>query len=404
MNRLGPLFVAFSLASTACSDPPHTDAAVDASDANDTIVDATSDAPFATAMHEPLPEIPDRGGARLAAPEVIFVTFADDTRAASLETFGRFLVGSSWLRTVGTEYGVSNGTFVAAVTRTENAPATITDAEIQTLLATGVTDGSIPRPASGSLANALYVIFFSANTMVTSPGPHGTTQRGCFEYYGYHDIVHRAGGLDFAYAVIPGCMPSFPALHSATEQTEYTTSHELIEAATDPDPVRDPAWAYSSPYDPWVAASGGEVADLCVLEPIVFHEGGHVLTPVWSNTVAHLGVADPCVPYEVPATPYINVSATPYDEQFADPGGSVTVTLTGFSSEPVADWTLATNSRGAFTPTMQLDTTTMNNARTATLTITIPPEAPPQSMTIVYVYSRSAQGDYRIWPILVGTN
>lgn len=118
------------MALVACGSPMTvSDAASDAVDAN-TTPDVPADVPFSVGSHEPLPVVPDQGGTRLAHPQIVFVTFADDTRSAAIESFGRFIAGSSWLHTVGAEYGVDTGTFVAAVIRTENAPDHVADSDI----------------------------------------------------------------------------------------------------------------------------------------------------------------------------------------------------------------------------------------------------------------------------------
>lgn len=189
-------------------------------------------------------------------------------------------------------------------------------------------DGSIPRPAGGTLADALYVVFYPAHSTITLPAAGGAMETGCVDFYGYHGMVHRSG-LNFAYAAIPTC--SIVLQHvTDTEQLEYDASHEIIEAATDADPAMNPAWTFPpTVIDPWVHASGGELGDLCILEPDVIREGGHALTPVWSNAAAQAGVSNPCIPTD-PAAVYYNVSATPYDVQFADPGANVTFMLKGW--------------------------------------------------------------------------
>jgi hypothetical protein len=165
-----------------------------------------------------------------------------------------------------------------------------------------------------------------------------------------------------------------------------------------------PAWSFDpGTVDPWVLASGNEVGDLCILEPAVVREAGFVATPVWSNAAAMLGSVNPCIPADT-TTVFYDTSPTPPDVQFVDPGATVTFTLEGFSSAATTPWTLATNARGAFMPTMHLSSTQMNNGGTATLDVTVPATAPHRATTVVYVYSERSPMQYRIWPIVLMTN
>lgn len=402
--RASVVFVASLFASACGPGMTAADASNDiASDsaAADATPDASVDAPFEMAPHEPFPVIPNQGGAILPHPNLVFVTYADDTRGPALEEFGRAAVASSWLRTAGEEYGVSNGAFVGSVQLTDNAPTMINDGAIQTMLVDGITNGTLPRPAGGDLSNALYVVFYPANTSITQ-GTGAQSAQSCYAFYGYHYFVRR-NGLAFSYAVMPTC-PVQARSQTDMDQMEYGTSHEIIEAATDPYPLDDPAWTFPARYlDAWTFASGHENADICILESRVWREGGHVYTPVWSSVAAMAGNTDPCIPSD-PTSEYINNSVSPSEIQTVDVGTSATFTITGFSNLPVADWRLSARPTGAFTPTVDLSTTMMNNGRTATMTVTVPPEAPPGGRSLIYVYATRSQTEYFIWPVVVVAN
>ena len=66
------------------------------------------------------------------------------------------------------------------------------------------------------------------------------------------------------------------------------TSHEIIEAATDPIPGNNPAFQVTDPSNSWIAL-GGEVADLCSRgdDSRAFREAGFVVTRSWSKKHPH---------------------------------------------------------------------------------------------------------------------
>src|SRR4051794_13818477 len=105
----------------------------------DGAADAAIDA-FPTAPHTPYPAVPDQGGPRLAHPQLITVTFANDPRAATFEAFAQWIVTSHWLGAVGTEYGVGPGGVAGVAHRPETPPPTLTSADIESYLASGITD------------------------------------------------------------------------------------------------------------------------------------------------------------------------------------------------------------------------------------------------------------------------
>ena len=196
---------------------------------------------FPTAPHTPYPQVPDLGGPRLAHPQLITVTFANDPRAAAFEAYAQWLVGSSWLTTVGADYGVGAGNVAGVAHRPETPLATMTSADIETYLADGITDGSIPRPAApATLADALYIVYYPSTTSITTTFVNGIMKSSCVDFGGYHGEVHHAG-LDFAYSAIPDCGGNLQGL-TADETTEMIVSHEVIEAATDAAPISAPAW------------------------------------------------------------------------------------------------------------------------------------------------------------------
>lgn len=178
-----------------------------------------------------------------------------------------------------------------------------------------------------------------------------------------------------------------------------STSHEVIEAATDPFPRTAPAFhTPASSHSGW-AAVGGELADLCSEPSLYTMEGGFGFQRVWSNRVAIGRMNDPCVPAP-PSSPYYGVTFSPESYRSVSPGEIVTFTVTGFSFVPVADWAvLVTPPLGAPAPTATLDATTMNDGTTATLTIHVPASAPRGWWSLMFVACNLPRAAYHDFPV-----
>ncbi|CAN5903841.1 hypothetical protein BH11MYX4_BH11MYX4_33010 [soil metagenome] len=91
------------------------------------------------------------------------------------------------------------------------------------------------------------------------------------------------------------------------------TSHELVEAVTDPFYYTKPAYASADPdHAAWTLATVGEVGDMCELEPQDgVRLGSFLVQRSWSNAAAAAG-HDPCVP--AVAGPYFTASPTLLDD------------------------------------------------------------------------------------------
>ena len=129
-------------------------------------------------------------------------------------------------------------------------------------------DAAFPEPD----ANVLYVLHYPTEVTITQEGFFGVGT-SCTNFGGYHgniqlDFTH--GRLLVAYAVIPDC-GTFGDL-TGLDAITATESHELVEAATDPYPKDDPAFANTdSDHAFWgFALGGGENGDLCAQDPASF--------------------------------------------------------------------------------------------------------------------------------------
>jgi hypothetical protein len=140
--------------------------------------------------------------------------------------------------------------------------------------------------------------------------------------------------------------------------------------------------------DPW-SLIAGEIADLCNGEnPVV--EGGFTLPRVYSSAAAGAG-RFPCKPVAANDA-WADVSAEPSFMQVVRKGGSVTFTLTGWSTEELPDWELRTHvadfsklTEAAMRPELSDDT--INNSTSVQLTLHVPDTAASGTTGGLYVLS-----------------
>ncbi len=246
------------------------------------------------------PQVETGGGPMLTTPKVVPVYFGNDdtTFTGTITTFlGKLAASSYWGPSI-TEYGIGAMTVATPVQLTEDAPATIDDSAIQTWLAGKMGDPAWPT----NDANTLYVLYYpSATTSITLQG-----QTSCNQFGGYHsDAVTKVG--DVSYAVIPRCK-SFGGL-TGLNAVSATTSHEIIEAATDAQPTNGTA-AYAqvdANHIIWMfVLGGGEVGDMCAQNQDSFYaptDIGNYVQRTWSNKSAKAG-HNPCLPSD--GLPYFN--------------------------------------------------------------------------------------------------
>jgi hypothetical protein len=156
----------------------------------------------------------------------------------------------------------------------------MTDKDVQTFLLARVQDGSVVPDAQ-----TVVVLYFPSSVVITNNG-----EVSCQDFAGYHGTALQANGSHLAYAVIPRCAAE--PLSALT----FATSHELAEAATDPNIT-----SYNDlndPYSLWQLNLGGsEVGDLCqnLADAAVNELGVGIVARVWSNaTMAAFG--NPCQP------------------------------------------------------------------------------------------------------------
>jgi hypothetical protein len=262
------------------------------------------------APHPGAPKVLSYGGPVLASPEIVPVFFSNDNASTveKIKDFVSKIGGSDYWSATTKEYGVGAAEALPAVDLAEEAPSTISDPALQEWLVGKLNSDDPAFPIVGE--NTVIALHYPAGSVITFSGG-GQTQKSCQAFLGYHssitlDAAH--GSVKVAYAVIPRCsgVPGMNLLETVT----VTESHELIEAATDPYPQVDPAYASTdSAHIYWVLAlGGGEVSDLCALWPdvnVVWPSLGYMVQRSWSNKAASAS-HDPCVPTLPGSPPYFN--------------------------------------------------------------------------------------------------
>ncbi len=138
------------------------------------------------------------------------------------------------------------GVSSAGVTDSVSVSPTLTDAQIQSELASEISRGLV----QSATANTLYFVFVQPNVVVDRG--NGFTSTNAF--LAYHSSFAAANGSLIRYAVIPfhgsGGNAQNIWLTSAFDSMTLAASHELAEAVTDPDGTT------------WFDRAGNEVGDI----------------------------------------------------------------------------------------------------------------------------------------------
>ena len=335
------------------------------------------------------PLVTAQGGRVLKRLKLVTVTFANDPDAALKESFGDWIVGSSWLAAAG-EYGVQTGSHLSKVKITTNAPASVSRVDLETFVAARIADGTLPALPTDQ-SDILIALYYPASTTLTLGG-----YVHCTSFSGYHSEV-KAGGKRVAFAAIGAC-PNYVSGLTPTENMMRTASHEIIEAATDPFDLTAPAYVVLDQKNPWYFFAG-EVADICPLSQVV-REAGFLAQRYWSNQ-AVTATKDPCVPAPAGELPYIT-AVSPVETQTVDAGDSITFTLTGVAAPADPAWTLqATSSIGDFDSLPMLDATTSKNGQKSHLTLKVPAGTASGKYAVVRLYSYRSTTDYHFWPVAI---
>jgi hypothetical protein len=330
--------------------------------------------PFVEASHPAAPQVVSGGGPVMTAPVVVPIFFTGDgAMQAQVEDYLKAIATSAYWTATTHEYGVGTLTVAPTIVASDAPPTS--DAALATWLA-AQTDGSHAGwPAPGP--NTLYAVFLPSGVSLSTP--FGTS---CAAFGGYHDEVPKT---PIIYALMPRCQDQIDFI-------SQVTSHELVEAVTDPHPFTATAFANLDPgHLGMELAPGGELGDMCEYIRAASQRvvGNYVVQRTWSNAAAAAG-HDPCVP--ALAAPYVAAAPVMTEDVMIDlgadgggvmttkgvavpVGGSKTIDVALYSDAPTAAWTIApfdaAQTIGGSAPELSLTVTptTGNNGGKVQLTI-----------------------------------
>ncbi len=337
---------------------------------------------FVMQPHPAFPELNGSKSAVIKSPKLVTITFPGDVNEADIQAVGDQLVTSDWIKAVGADYGVGDGTHLAKVVMPEPAPATLKESDLFTAVDQQIAAGLIPKPT----ADTMYMIYIPAPVDFSDDlGYHM-----CDDYLGYHWQVDLPSGT-LTYAVVGDCMAGF-------EEVTATFAHEYIEMATDPGDVGG-YYMQLAKTDPWASQNGQENADLCDYADYIV-EAGYTYQRVWSNSAAAAAITSPCAPVD-PTAVFYDVYAEPAPIPKVAAGQTATFTLTGWSTAPIPDWDLTFDADyySEFKPTVELSQKTINNGTTVTVTLGVPANTPKGRLGTAMIYSGDGYG--RFWPVSV---
>jgi hypothetical protein len=284
-------------------------------------------------------QIVDNGGYKMKSPIIVAVTWNSDPSQATFDSFADALGSTSYWTATTAEYGVGSASSGASnhVHVGTPAPATLQDSDLQALVTAnagaaqaagdgGAEDAGVAEGAEGGTGgwpaptrDTIYAFFLPPGTSVLVSSGSGPAQDACAQGIGgYHDQV-SVGLVTTAYAVVPSC--NFGGGITPEQQTTMSMSHELIEAATDPQPQASLPGVVGFDSNHFAFDDfqmfQDETGDACELYAEAFYQEfeqvpafDYWVQRTWSNKSALAG-HNPCVP--APAGAYFNV--TPLDLQ-----------------------------------------------------------------------------------------
>ena len=345
-----------------------------------------------------LPRVEYRSGPFVRRPRVVTITFAeDDPRLVSrLEQFSDIITRTPWWRAVVAGYCakdddcIGEGRSGLSVRLNETLPAEVHAVDISAILRRHADAGRLGPLDSESLL------------LVYLPPAVSLRDASVARYCGDGPrAFHRALRFDqkaVGYAVMPRC--------GDEAALTATTSHELLEMATSPDPAQ-PGFAFvQSSFTRGFTAAGSEAMDPCglITSQTDVVEGTFVVRRAWSNRAASRG-HDPCVP--APAErPYVGLVPQQATVRLLNDGDSVTISLEAAADQPVAGWAVSAVDLTGSQEHEQyvevaLDKSVVTPGETATVRITRR-KAHPKHLSVVGIVSTIGADSY-LWPVAVVT-
>jgi len=155
----------------------------------------------------------------------------------------------------GTNQAIGRGKFMGQIVITPTHTASdLEDKDIQAELDLQIANGVLPKPT----ANTLFMTYFPPGVSIKIDG-----QGSCSAFCAYHEGFESKTNGNVFYGVMPdmGGACSFGCgFNSQFDTTTIVSSHEFIEAVTDPFPTPK-----DKPVFPqaWNTTDGNEIGDIC---------------------------------------------------------------------------------------------------------------------------------------------
>lgn len=256
--------------------------------------------------HPPLWRVTKGTGPVQSAAEVWTVVWpGDEAIGAQVADFVDWMLHSDYWKSSLGEYGVGPGLSKGLIVMPSAAPSLLGDTQMQQFATQLVSSGQITRNDN---THVLFVL--PTTTTVTDSG-----SSSCVDFLGYH--WHTAGTSGVAYSINARCGGGEPL-----DELSDTISHEVAEAATDP----EPSSGYTDP-------NGQEVGDLCEfgldapidVPPDATHPTArrYWVQRLYSDMRAAMNNVEPCLPLPWDH-PYWNVALDPA-VVLAAPGSSASI-------------------------------------------------------------------------------
>jgi hypothetical protein len=407
------------------------------------------------AQHHPVPQLDYNGGPILQHVRVVTVTFVGDVHRDSFRAFDHFILTSAWWKETAEGYCIDGGANAGCVgDGTATAPEggawipdgstadagdgfldvelpydfpsqMIGDSDIQTWLQGHVANGDFPAPDS----QTVYALYFPSTTSIN---PGGGDQALCAEagfgvILGYHFQIAltppgASAPINAQYAVLPYCQLT-TSDDSNYQFATTTASHEIAEAATDPQPETAAFTLHTN--DAWSgqqSLAGGECGDMCEnVNQNTYDESGYTVQRIWSNQAAAQSM-QPCQPWS--NTYYAAALRTapqpiPPDNHISDGyvfvkrGQSVNVVADVFAQAPLPhDLLLYAGVPKYFSTgptdlaplpnliTVAFSQLQVNNGDGVIVTFTVPSKASAGDSPMV-IRAVLSDNDYNDWPVIV---
>lgn len=166
-------------------------------------------------------------------------------------TFGNALDGKP-----GTKQHIGRGQNMGTIViKPKNTKRSVSDEEIQAELQNQIAAGVLPKPDD----NTIFMTYFPKNMSVSAFGMHS-----CQDFCAYHGFNGTPDRDHFYYGVMPdisgSCFNGCGYASNVFGAETAISTHELIEAVTDPFPTPGTQAAYPQA---WNDRQGAEIGDIC---------------------------------------------------------------------------------------------------------------------------------------------